>query len=174
MSIVTVAAVDVGILNLTRYNPPAPDDHYLDQKRLSAELRDIYSVLIDGMQGERGKLRSGGDADAGFAAPPPTQKPLSQFSGIVKTGADGATSVDFDIPAFNGTVRVMAVAWSKDRVGHASSDVIVRDPLVIAETLPRFLAAGDVSRVRFDFINTEASGRRIHARALDRWSAAHR
>ena len=37
-----------------------------------------------------------------------------------------------------------------------SSDVIVRDPLVIAETLPRFLAVGDLSRVRFDFINTEA------------------
>ena len=62
----TVAAVDVGILNLTRYKPPAPDSHYFDQKRLSAELRDIYSVLIDGMQGERGKLRSGGDADARF------------------------------------------------------------------------------------------------------------
>jgi alpha-2-macroglobulin len=153
---VTVAAVDVGILNLTRYNPPAPEKYYFDQKRLSAELRDIYGMLIDGMQGERGRIRSGGDGGAGFNAPPPTQAPLSLFSGVVKVGADGAASIDFDIPAFNGTVRVMAVAWTRDRVGHASADVIVRDPLVIAGTLPRFLAVGDQSRIRFDFINAEA------------------
>ena len=153
---ITVAAVDVGILNLTRYNPPAPENYYFDQKRLTAELRDIYGVLIDGMQGERGKLRSGGDGGAAFTAPPPTQKPLSQYSGIVKVAADGTASVDFEIPAFNGTVRVMAVAWSKDKVGHASTDVIVRDPVVVAGTLPRFLAVGDSSRLRFDIINAEA------------------
>ena len=81
---ITVAAVDVGILNLTRYNPPAPENYYFDQKRLSAELRDIYGVLIDGMQGERGRIRSGGDGGAAFNAPPPTQTPLALFSGIVK------------------------------------------------------------------------------------------
>ena len=36
---IVVAAVDVGILNLTNYKPPAPDDFYLGQRRLSAELR---------------------------------------------------------------------------------------------------------------------------------------
>jgi alpha-2-macroglobulin len=153
---ITVAAVDVGILNLTRYNPPAPENYYFDQKRLSAELRDIYGVLIDGMQGERGRIRSGGDGGAAFNAPPPTQPPLALFSGIVKTGPDGTATVDFDIPAFNGTVRVMAVAWSRTKVGHAAKDVIVRDPLVIAGTLPRFLAVGDSSRLRVDFINAEA------------------
>ncbi len=67
---ITVAAVDVGILNLTRYNPPAPENYYFDQKRLTAELRDIYGVLIDGMQGARGAIRSGGDGGAAFTAPP--------------------------------------------------------------------------------------------------------
>jgi hypothetical protein len=153
---VTVAAVDVGILNLTRYNPPAPENHYFDQKRLTAELRDIYGVLIDGMQGERGRLRSGGDGGAAFTAPAPAQKPLSHYSGIVKVGADGNASIDFDIPAFNGTVRVMAVAWSKTKVGHASADVIVRDPIVVSATLPRFVAVGDSSRLRFDIVNAEA------------------
>src|SRR5262249_1764177 len=33
---VVVAAVDVGILNLTNYKPPAPDDYYLGQRRLTA------------------------------------------------------------------------------------------------------------------------------------------
>src|SRR5207302_6455895 len=39
---VSVAAVDVGILNLTNYKPPAPDDHYLGQRRLAAAIRDLY------------------------------------------------------------------------------------------------------------------------------------
>ncbi len=70
--------------------------------------------------------------------------------------ADGSASIDFEIPAFNGTVRVMAVAWSKDKLGHASTDVIVRDPVVVAGTLPRFMAVGDRSQLRFDIINAEA------------------
>ena len=44
-----VAAVDVGILNLTNYKPPAPDDYYLGQRRLTSEIRDLYGQLIDGM-----------------------------------------------------------------------------------------------------------------------------
>jgi alpha-2-macroglobulin len=152
---ITVAAVDVGILNLTRYDPPAPENFYYDQKQLTAQLRDIYGMLIDGMQGERGKLRSGGDGGAAFNAPPPAQKPLALYSGIVKVADDGTASVDFDIPAFNGTIRVMAVAWSKTKVGHASKDVIARDPVVVSGTMPRFLAVGDSSQLRFDIVNAE-------------------
>ena len=40
----------------------------------------------------------------------------------------------------------MAVAWSKDKVGQASGDVIVRDPVVLTATLPRFLLTGDQRR----------------------------
>src|ERR1035438_4587517 len=62
---IVVAAVDVGILNLTSYKPPAPDDYYLGQRRLTAEVRDLYGQLIDGMQGARGSIRSGGDIGRG-------------------------------------------------------------------------------------------------------------
>ena len=62
---IVVAAVDVGILNLTNYKPPAPDDYYLGQRRLTSEIRDLYGQLIDGMQGTRGQIRSGGDASGG-------------------------------------------------------------------------------------------------------------
>jgi len=47
---IVVAAVDVGILNLTNYKPPAPDDYYLGQRRMTSEIRDLYGQLIDGMQ----------------------------------------------------------------------------------------------------------------------------
>src|SRR4029077_13176006 len=58
---IVVAAVDVGILNLTNYKPPAPDDYYLGQRRLTSEIRDLYGQLIDGMQGTRGQIKTGGD-----------------------------------------------------------------------------------------------------------------
>ena len=85
---IVVAAVDVGILNLTGYKPPAPDDYYLGQRALSAEIRDLYGQLIDGMQGARGQIRSGGDASAAeLQGSPPAQAPLALYSGIVTVGA---------------------------------------------------------------------------------------
>src|SRR5206468_623807 len=102
--------------------------YYLGQRRLSAELRDLYGQLLDGMQGTRGTIRTGGDAAAAaaLAGTPPTQPPLALYSGIVNVKSDGWAEVLFDIPAFSGSVRVMAVAWSKDKVGKASGDVTVR------------------------------------------------
>jgi alpha-2-macroglobulin len=154
---VVVAAVDVGILNLTNYKPPAPDKYYLGQRQLTAEIRDLYGQLIDGMQGVRGTIRSGGDSGAELAGPPPTQAPLALYSGIVSVGADGTARVSFDIPAFTGTVRVMAVAWSKNKVGKASGDVIVRDPVVLTATLPRFLRTGDRGNVQLELDNVEGA-----------------
>src|SRR5262249_56081000 len=81
--------------------------------------------------------------------------PLALFAGVVGVKADGTADVSFDIPAFSGTVRVMAVAWSKDKIGHASGDVTVRDPVVLTATLPRFLLTGDQGTIRLDLDNVE-------------------
>ena len=153
---VVVAAVDVGILNLTNYKPPAPDDYYLGQRQLSAEVRDLYGQLIDGMQGTRGQIRTGGDGGAELNGSPPSQAPLALYSGIVEVRS-GQAEVAFEIPAFAGTVRVMAVAWSKDKVGRAAGDVIVRDPVVLTATLPRFLLTGDRTTMNLDLDNVEGA-----------------
>ncbi len=153
---VVVSAVDVGILNLTNYKAPDPDTYYLGQRKLSSEIRDLYGQLIDGMQGTKGQIRTGGDGGEGeLNGSPPTQPPLALYSGIVAVGTDGTAEVSFDIPGFVGTVRVMAVAWSNDKVGHASADVVVRDPVVLTATLPRFLLMGDQSTLRLDLDNVE-------------------
>lgn len=154
---VTVAAVDVGILNLTRYEPPAPDDFYFGQRQLGLEIRDLYGRLIDGSLGVTGRLRTGGDGGSmALQGTPPKEKLVAFFSGIVKVDADGKAQVTFDIPQFNGTARVMAVAWSKTGVGHGTADVIIRDPVVVTASLPRFLAPGDTSSLRLDIANTDA------------------
>src|SRR6201996_7394299 len=155
---VVIAAVDVGILNLTNYKPPAPDDYYLGQRRLTAEIRDLYGQLIDGMQGTRGQLKTGGDsAGAELQGSPPTQKPLALYSGIVTVAADGTAEISFDIPEFAGTARVMAVAWTATKLGRATTDVTVRDPVVLTTTLPRFLLNGDHGTMSFDLDNVEGA-----------------
>jgi uncharacterized protein YfaS (alpha-2-macroglobulin family) len=154
---VMVAAVDVGILNLTDYKAPDPVDWFFGQRQLGLELRDLYGRLIDGSLGAAGRLRTGGDGAAMTAeGSPPTEKLVAFFSGPVKLDAEGKAIVGFDIPQFNGTVRVMSVAWTKEAVGHASADVIVRDPVVITAGLPRFLAPGDAAVMRLDVANTDA------------------
>ena len=154
---VTVAAVDVGILNLTRYTPPAPEDWYYGQRMLGLEIRDIYGRLIDGSLGAVGALHTGGDGgEAHLQASPPTQKLVAFFSGPLKLDPDGKAHVSFDIPQFNGTARLMAVAWSKTGVGHAVQDAIIRDPVVITASLPKFLAPGDKANLRLDVANTDA------------------
>src|SRR5882757_2115798 len=91
---IVIAAVDVGILNLTNYKPPAPDDYYLGQRGMTSEIRDLYGQLIDGMQGTRGQLKTGGDsAGAELQGAPPTQKPLALYSGIITVGPDGSAEI---------------------------------------------------------------------------------
>jgi len=152
---IVVAAVDVGILNLTNYKPPMPDNYYLGQRALAAEIRDLYGQLIDGMQGVRGQIRSGGDEGAQLQGSPPTGPPAAFYSGLVKVGADGTAEIVFDIADFSGTLRVMAVAFSNGKVGHATADVVVRDPVVLTATLPRFLLPGDRSSLHLDLDNVE-------------------
>ncbi len=154
---VTVAAVDVGILNLTNYKVPDPENWYFGQRMMGLELRDLYGRLIDGSLGAMGKLRTGGDGAAMTSqGSPPKEKLVAFFSGIVELDADGKTTVDFDIPQFNGTVRIMSVAWTKDAVGHATGDVIVRDPIVLTAGMPRFMAPGDFAEMTLDIANTDA------------------
>ncbi|MBK1716528.1 alpha-2-macroglobulin family protein [Thiocystis violacea] len=153
---VTVSAVDVGILNLTRYQAPAPDGWYFAQRRLGMEIRDLYGQLIDRMQGVPGVVRSGGDGGLlSVEGPPPTEELLAYHSGILKLDDQGRASVSVEIPDFNGTVRVMAMAWSATGVGHAVQDLLVRDPVVVTPSLPRFLAPGDQSRVRLGLAHVE-------------------
>ena len=158
----TIAAIDLGILNLTGFEPPDPQGHYFGQRKLGVGIRDIYGRLIDGLNGAQGVVRSGGDAGAQsrLKAPPPTEDLVAYFTGPVQVGADGYARTSFDLPSFNGTVRVMAVVWSAKGVGQATADVLVRDPVVVTASLPRFLSPGDESRLLLEIVHaTGPSGR---------------
>jgi alpha-2-macroglobulin len=154
----TLAAVDVGILNVTRFEAPKPESWFFGQRRIGSEIRDVYGRLIDGMRAERGRLRSGGDGSGegmSIEGTPPVEETLALFSGIVKAGPDGGAKVELRLPDFNGTVRLSAVAWSADKLGSASKDVIVRDAVALTASAPRFLTLGDDARLELALHNVE-------------------
>lgn len=154
---VTVAMVDEGVLNVTQFEPPSLSDHFFGQRQLGVAIRDLYSKLIDRMQGALGSVRSGGDGgEADLGQPPQLDEVVAQFSGLVKVGDDGKARITFDVPDFNGSLRLDALAWSKTGVGEASTKVIARDPVVLAANRPLFLAPGDTSRISIDATNVEA------------------
>jgi hypothetical protein len=154
---VTLAAVDLGILNMTGFEAPDPSAHYFGQRQLGMEIRDLYGRLIDGLTGTRGSLRSGGDGAQNRTGPPPTEKLVAFFQGPVKAGPDGRAEIAFTLPDFNGTVRLMAIGWTAGGVGQASAEVLVRDHVVVTAGLPRFLAPGDTSRLLLDLAPTDGT-----------------
>src|SRR5205085_2898264 len=77
------------------------------------------------------------------------------FSGIVKLDGNGAAKIPFDVPDFQGQLRLMAVAYSAKKLGSASGAMIVRDPVVTMVSLPRFLAPGDTGQIGVVINNLE-------------------
>ncbi len=151
---VTLAAVDEGILRLTGFQSPDPAGQFFGKRLLGLDIRDDYGRLIDTADGPYGKLREGGDS-SGAALPVVPFTVVSLFQGPLKVGADGKLRVTLDIPDFSGELRLMAVAFSKTRVGSATGKLTVRDPLVAEAIMPRFLAPGDDSRLTLALHNVD-------------------
>ncbi len=137
----TLAAVDEGILRLTKFASPDPVNYYYGKKALGVEIRDDYGRILHANLGAPAKF--GGDQIGGEGLTVVPTKTVALFSGIVDVGADGAAAVPVEIPDFNGELRLMAVAWSAARLGSASRPLTVRDPVPAELALPRFLAPGD-------------------------------
>ncbi|MFV0420972.1 alpha-2-macroglobulin family protein [Oleidesulfovibrio sp.] len=153
---VTLAAVDEGILQLTRFVSPSPEKYFYAKRRLGITMRDDYGRLIEG-EGVVGAIRQGGDiagASGSLAAVP--LRIVSLFSGVVPVDASGKADIQLTVPEFQGRLRLMAVAWDKNGVGSASSAMTVRDPLVADIILPRFLAPQDSVNATMLLHNVEA------------------
>ncbi len=142
---VTLAAVDEGILRLTNFASPNPAPHFLGRRQLGLDIRDQWGRLIAPAEGEAAVLQQGGD-DGGMALPDTPVRTVTLFTPPRQIGADGKLDIPLEMPDFAGQVRLMAVGWNGARIGSASKQVLVRDPLVAEPLLPRFLAPGDEAR----------------------------
>ena len=152
---VTIAAVDEGILQLTDFRVPNPHGYFYRQRGLKTSAYDLYSAILPEIETTLENSSPGGDAArlaAGRAKRLNTAsvmrvKPVSLWSGILKADRNGRGTVSFQIPQFNGTLRLMAVAFSGAYYGSAEKFTIVREPVVLTPTFPRFLSGGD--RIQF-------------------------
>jgi uncharacterized protein YfaS (alpha-2-macroglobulin family) len=154
---VTVSAVDVGILNITRFARPDANAWFFAQRALGVDAYDLYGRVIESYDGGTAKLRYGGDM--ALAALPQARRPTAKvltvdlFSGAVLLDAKGEAKVSLRMPDFNGTVRVTALAFGEDRYGGADTETIVRAPLVAEISTPRVMAPGDAAQLTLDLQN---------------------
>jgi uncharacterized protein YfaS (alpha-2-macroglobulin family) len=151
---VAIAMVDEGILNLTKYTSPNPVDHFFGRRALGVDLRDDYGRLLNPNLGAPANARQGGDSLGGEGLTVVPTRTVSIFSDIV-TLSGGRATIPLEIPDFNGTLRLMAVAWSETALGQDAEEVVVRDPVVAELILPRFLAPGDQAQATLNVDNVE-------------------
>jgi len=149
-----LAAVDEGILQLTRFESPAPTKFYFGKRRLALDIRDDYGRLISG-DGPVGAIRQGGDSIGGAALPVVPTRTVALFSGFVAVDAQGHVTVPIEVPDFEGELRLMAVAFDRHKVGEAEAHLTVRDPVVSDVVLPRFLTPQDQSRLSLSLHNLD-------------------
>ncbi len=153
---VTVAAVDEGILQLNDFQSPDPFAHFYGKKQLSVDTYDMHGALLPEVMPTL--LSTGGDVETSRKRQLSPQtarrvKPVAFWSGLVQTDGRGRGQVTFDVPEFNGTLRLMAVAFDGDRFGMGEEDVLVRDPVVLTPTFPRFMTTQDRMRVPVSVFN---------------------
>ena len=168
-AMVTLSAVDVGILNITGFKSPDPFGFFFAKLRYGHDLYDIYGRLIEKMGGQPGKLKWGGDA-----APKPTKslpkkvRLVDLFSGPVALDANGEAEVSLPVPDFNGSLRLMAVVASGDRYGMQETEVTVAAPLVVELATPRFLSVGDAALLALDVHNLAGAEQEVKIKVANR------
>ncbi|MEM7354619.1 MAG: MG2 domain-containing protein, partial [Acidobacteriota bacterium] len=155
----TVAAVDEGILSLTRFQSPDPFADIFARRALGVETFETvgWTFLVP-PSGPSSTV--GGDGAGGPGRVQPV-KPVALWSGLVEVPKSGKVDVTFDVPQYRGELRVMAVTAGSRKMGRADASVTVRDPLVIQATLPRFLTRDDEIRLPVHVTNLSGERREI-------------
>ncbi len=154
---VTVSAVDVGILNITRFPVPDANAHFFAQRRFGVDAYDLYGRVIESFEGGSARIRFGGDM--ALEALPQARRPTARvqtvdlYAGPVRLDAQGNARVRLKVPDFNGTLRVSALVYSDERYGSRDREALVRAPIVAEASLPRVLAPTDRSMVTLDVQN---------------------
>jgi|CXWL01.1.fsa_nt_gi uncharacterized protein YfaS (alpha-2-macroglobulin family) len=149
-AVVTLSAVDEGILQLIAQKTPDPFSYFYAKLALSVDAYDLFSQLMPEVNP---KAPAGGGEDLeGSAQFLRTEgirrvEPVAFWSGVLTADANGKARATFQVPEFQGALRLMAVANRGAQFGAADSMLRVRTPLVLLPTFPRFLSYGDTLKV---------------------------
>lgn len=160
----TIAGVYEGILQLIDFETPDPFGFFYAKRGIGTETMDIYSELLPEYNTGNPDDKAGGDAarklqGQKYLSTSGIQriKPVVLWSGLIESDVMGSGQVSFRIPQFDGELRLMAVAAAGNRFGHAERSVLIRDPIVLTPTFPRFAAGGDRFVIPTEVFNATGS-----------------
>jgi hypothetical protein len=143
----TLAAVDEGIHLITGYKNPDPIGWLLRLRKPDERRAHYYDKVAYDFE----KAPIGGDGgeemEQRVNVPGKTWiRPVALWSGVVRTGKDGRTTVTMAVPEFTGQLRLVAVACTTESLGAQSGSLFVRRPFMMETSMPRFLLPGDSAR----------------------------
>jgi uncharacterized protein YfaS (alpha-2-macroglobulin family) len=140
----TVAMVDEGLLDLTRFKTPNPWDAFYAREALGVQTFDVYDQVLGAYGGQLERLLSiGGD---GEVLPEPDQDGVNRFKPVVRhlgpfrLKKGGKAKHQIQIPNYVGSVRTMVVAAEAGAYGSTEKTTPVRKPVMVLATLPRVLS----------------------------------
>jgi uncharacterized protein YfaS (alpha-2-macroglobulin family) len=154
---VRLTAVDQGVLNITNYPEPDAWNWMFSKRALGTEAYDLYGRLIEAMKGDTARQSFGGDL-VGRPLPRAARlNPRVQIADLlaepVQFDEHGKALVKLDVPDFNGSLRLSALAYGEQNYGNASTNVTVRAPLLVEPSMPRVMAGGDQAQISLDVKN---------------------
>ncbi|PZR24108.1 MAG: hypothetical protein DI539_01455 [Flavobacterium psychrophilum] len=138
----TLAVVDEGLLDLTRFKTPNAWDAFYAKEALGVKTWDIYDDVIGAYGGKVNQVFSiGGDADLGGGKAKKANrfKPVVMYFGPFTIGKGQTRIHEIKLPQYIGSVRTMVVAANTDlsAYGMAEKSTPVRSPLMLLASLPR-------------------------------------
>lgn len=138
----TLAIVDEGLLDLTRFRTPDPWQAFNAREALGVNTWDLYNYVVGAYGGRIEQLFSIGGDDALNKGPKAIVnrfKPVVQFAGpfLLKKGEKRQHT--YMMPNYNGRVRVMVVTGNGEAYGNTEKSVLVRKPVMLLGTLPRVI-----------------------------------
>ncbi|MEA3521733.1 MAG: alpha-2-macroglobulin family protein, partial [Campylobacterota bacterium] len=161
---ILVSVVDEGILQISQQEPPKPFEFFRRKADKKVAYYDLYDKVMHYLtQGKM--LNFGGDSASELKkaqkhkAPDTGAKRVKPFlfwSGLIQTDSSGYTKVKIPVPAFNGQAKIVVVSLGKESIGALSTDLIVRDDIIIKPTYPRFSLIGDTLNIPVRIFNTTA------------------
>ncbi|MDR2870083.1 MAG: hypothetical protein LBV04_06520, partial [Deferribacteraceae bacterium] len=159
-AMVTLAAVDQGILSLKAFDTPDAWKYFFGKKMYGSVIYDNFWQVIHKYSAAMA-TRYGGDAGlmaAGGALARADVNIISIFNKPIKLDGKGEARIKLNIPSFNGELRMMAMAFSKDAFGMKEGVMKVAQPIITELSTPRFMATGDQVELALDLRNmTDAS-----------------
>ena len=151
--------VDEGILQVANYVTPDPVRFFFKNRALEVRTSQILDLLMPEFNVFKAVSAFGGGGDVVMSAltlfkkksgasmlnpfARAASKPAVFWSGILEANSTEQTFKAQVPSTFNGTMRVMAVAASKEQVGKAETHVISKGPFVILPNTPLFAAPQD-------------------------------